>query len=221
VVLGIGWSMRWVAASGMWVSICLAAWSACAQDGIYRKEVLVQAETRLDWVPAELARGDRPGAQTYELFEPAGAIGEVRPLVIFVSPQDRPAGWSYWEATCREHGVLFAGLRGMGNGQPMEQRVRAVLGVLDDLRRRFRIDPDRTYLAGFSGGAYVACRTAFHLPEYFGGVVCIGDSPELPEEPWLIERVRQRVDCLWRAETGGRAGGEVSGAVVEGRRHSR
>ena len=177
---------------------------ASAEEGTYRSEVRVQGATRLDWVypliqespaasPADLVRGYRSVAQSYELFEPAGMDGSACALVIFVSPQDRPVGWRFWEATCRRHGVLFAGLRDMGNGKPFAHRVRAVLDVLDDLRQRYRIDPDRTYLAGFSGGAQVVCATALHLPEYFGGVVCIGHSPRQPEAPWLLERVRQRL----------------------------
>jgi len=36
------------------------------------------------------------------------------------------------------------------------------------------IDPDRTYLSGFSGGGRMACGIAFALPEHFGGVLPLG-----------------------------------------------
>jgi predicted esterase len=185
-------------------SPCIGATVARAQDAAYVAKVRVAAETRLDWPypllehspadpPPSLLAGYAAGAQSYDFFGPAEPDGGSYPLVIFVSPQDRPVGWDFWEQTCRDRGVLFAGVREMGNGKPVAHRVRAVLDVLDDLRGRFEIDPDRTYLAGFSGGAYVACVTAFHLPEYFGGVVCVGYAPQPPEEPWLLARVRQRL----------------------------
>jgi pimeloyl-ACP methyl ester carboxylesterase len=71
--------------------------------------------------------------------------------------------------------------------------VRAVLDVLDELRERFNIDPDRTYLSGFSGGGQIACAVALALPEYFGGVVCIGHAPPPPQLPWHVDRARQRL----------------------------
>jgi predicted esterase len=186
------------------VGFTAAAREGSAQDVGYVAKMRVAAETRLDWVyplldrspaqpPAGLLADYHWQAQAYEFFGPAEGGGGNFPLVIFVSPQDRPVGWPFWEPTCRAHGVLFAGVRDMGNGKPMAHRVRAVLDVLDDIRDRFDVDPDRTYLAGFSGGAQVACITALHLPEYFGGIVCLGHAPQPPDQPWLLERVRQRL----------------------------
>jgi hypothetical protein len=68
-----------------------------------------------------------------------------------------------------------------------------VLDVLDDVRRKFTIDPDRTYLGGFSGGARVSCNIAFALPEYFGGVVPVCGSEFLRDESWLRQRVVDRL----------------------------
>ena len=48
--------------------------------------------------------------------------------------------------------------------------MRIVLDVLDDVRRNYPIDPDRTYVSGFSGGGRIACHLAFALPELFGGL---------------------------------------------------
>lgn len=174
-------------------------------QGSYQAKLRVGADTRLDWAYPLTGKsqattgpewlGDyRSAAQAYEFFGPAeGAAGGPLPLVIFISPSDRPVGWSFWEPVCRARGVLFAGLHEMGNGKPIAQRVRAVLDVLDDVRDRYSIDPDRTYVAGFSGGAHIACTVAFALPEYFGGVVCVGHAPQPPDAPWLLERVRDRL----------------------------
>lgn len=183
---------------------CGIAGAAHAQDAVYDDKVSVTADTRLDWVYPILGKSPAeppPGlldnyvatSQSFEYFGPVENPGGPMPLVIFVSPSDRPVGWEFWEPACRAHGVLFAGLREMGNGQPGAERARAVLDVLDELRERFNIDPDRTYLSGFSGGGQIACAVALALPEYFGGVVCIGHAPPPPQLPWHVDRARQRL----------------------------
>ncbi len=177
---------------------------ASAQTVIYDDKVSVSADTRLDWVypilgkspaepPSGLLNNYVSAGQSYEYFGPVDNPGGPLALVIFVSPSDRPLGWQFWEPACRAHGVLFAGLREMGNGRPAAERVRAVLDVLDELRDRFNIDADRTYLSGFSGGGQIACAVALALPEYFGGVVCIDHAPPPPQLPWHVDRARQRL----------------------------
>jgi predicted esterase len=187
------------------VTLAFISQRCVAQDFAYADKLYVQQETRLDWMypllersPAEPPQGLLEGystrGQSYEFYGPPSA-SDAGPyaLVVFVSPQSRPVGWPFFEPACRNAGMLFAGVRDAGNGAPMARRVRAVLDVLDDVRRRHRIDPDRTYLAGFSGGAAVACQTAFRVPEYFGGVVCIGHAPKLPDSPAVRTRVAERL----------------------------
>lgn len=169
---------------------------AGAQEFEYARKLTVQDPTKLDWVyplamrspatpPKQLVEESlRGGDFTYEFCGPRDGGDRAWPLVIFVSPENRPVGWPFWEATCREHGVLFAGIRDAGNGVVKPRRVRAVVETLGDLRQRYRIDPDRTYLAGFSGGGYIASEVAMALPEYFGGLVSYGHSPGPPPSPW-------------------------------------
>ena len=60
-------------------------------------------------------------------------------------------------------GIAYVAVRGAGNNVPPPQRVRIVLDCLDELRRNVPIDPDRTYISGFSGGARIACGIGFAL----------------------------------------------------------
>ncbi len=65
--------------------------------------------------------------------------------------------------------------------------------MVDDVRRRYRISPEETYLAGFGQSAQLACTLAFCLPEYFGGVVAIcGGSPPHGLD-YLRHRARDRL----------------------------
>lgn len=208
-----------------------------ADEPGYEKEVTVREATRLDWVfananqsvvnpPAEWLEGYDSTKQRYELFLPADqAVGPKTkarlknkngepmeaglPLVLFISAGDQPAGWSQWQTVCRQKGIAFASPYGAGNNTPMPRRIRIVLDVLDDLRRRHRIDSDRTYLAGFSGGGRVACGVVFALPELFGGVIPICASGDLRDEPWLRHRVIDRLSVALITGTGDFNRGEV------------
>lgn len=175
--------------------------SVQGQQFQYIDKVVVEEPTELDWVYAHLGKSPpaaevdaaqmtgRGGDFTYEFYGPVGDVRVGAPLVIFVSPQDRPVGWDFWADLCESQGVMFAGLRDAGNGVAEARRIRAVLEVLSDVRRRHGGRPEQTYLAGFSGGAHVAWRVACALPEQFGGVVCIGYAPQPPRSAW--QRVRQ------------------------------
>src|SRR5262249_17990819 len=111
------------------------------------------------------------------------------PLVLCVSPGDGPCGWPDFESICRSQGVIFASPMNTGNNQPFAKRARIVLDVLDDVRRRIAIDPNRVYLSGMSGGGRVAARVAYGLPEACAGVMPICGSYSLREEPWVRLRV--------------------------------
>lgn len=179
----------------------LAAGRAAAQTG-FQEEVKVAAPTRLDW--QFVARDFGPGAakvpadydsrkQRYQLFVPKSYDAKKTwPLVLFISPGDA-AGWRSWKKTCEIFGILFCAPYGAGNGCPPGQRTRIVLDVLDDVRRHYRIDPDQTYLSGFSGGGRMACAIAFALPEYFGGVVPVCGTNPLSRVTYLRHRAVDRL----------------------------
>ncbi|MCA9260247.1 MAG: hypothetical protein KDA61_13645, partial [Planctomycetales bacterium] len=179
------------------VLISIAPWPAQAAI------VHVTGPGRYDWVHAATGRSheEAPPAlasdyhwkgQAYEFFAPSGSnVDEARPLILFVSPENRPKCLYFWQTTCERHGALYAEPRNAGNAVPFARRVRIALDVLDDVQRRHRIDPQRVYLAGFSGGATVAQRIAFRMPEHVAGLICIGQSLTLPDDPYLRQRARE------------------------------
>jgi predicted esterase len=170
----------------------------------YHAKVAVAAPTRLDWTFALSNRSlaDPPAAwlgdydstkQHYELYLPRRESKKLLPVILFVSPSGDRLGWKRFERLCKQQGILFACPYDAGNDCPGKKRVRIVLDVLDDLRRHYPIDADRTYLAGFSGGGRIACAIAFALPECFGGVMPICASGNLRSESWLRQRVMDRL----------------------------
>jgi predicted esterase len=174
----------------------------------------VLAPTRLDWQfvvkPNEfepssprLPAGYKSTNQIYQLFVPADySASRQWPLVLCVSPGDGPCGWPNFEPICRSQGVIFASPMNTGNNQPFAMRARIVLDVLDDVRRRLSIDPDRVYLSGMSGGGRVAARVAYALPEACAGALPMCGSYSLRDEPWVRLRVAERLSiALLEGET--------------------
>ena len=172
----------------------------------YSAKVSVSGPTRLDWTfvssnrslaepPADMLGKDFDSTkQTYELFVPARKDAKKpAPAILFISAGDEPAGWKAFESLCKEKGFVFVGVRGAGNNVPLARRIRIVLDCLDDVRRQIPLDPDRTYVSGFSGGARIACAAAFALPEHFGGVIPLCAGGDLREEQWLRFRAADRL----------------------------
>jgi hypothetical protein len=173
----------------------------------FQAEVTVKKATRLDWQFAAADFGKDAlklpvdydsSQQRYQLYVPRTYdAAKTWPLVVFISPGDDPLGWRHWQKTCEDGGMLFCAAFGAGNNCPAGKRVRVVLDMLDDVRRNYRIDPDQTYLTGFSGGGRLACTIAFALPEYFGGVAPICGTNPLNRLDYLRHRVRDRLSVAF------------------------
>jgi pimeloyl-ACP methyl ester carboxylesterase len=132
--------------------------------------------------------------QTYELFVPKRIKPKTPlPLVLFLSPGRDGKPGQVFVRLAQARGFLFAAPHNAGNDCPSKRRVRIILDVLDDVRRQFPVDPDRTYVAGLSGGGRIACHIAFALPELFGGVMPIVAGGYPREESWLRHRVIERL----------------------------
>jgi hypothetical protein len=171
----------------------------------HHPHVSVLAPGRLDWTfvashqsldrePTTQTADYDSTQQTYELYVPPNyEPGRFYPMIIHVTPGSHSDAWGIWQAVAQKYGVIIAGPHKAGNDVEMGQRCRIVLDVLDDVRRRFRIDPDRTYISGTSGGGNAASRIAFALPELFGGAIPIVGTWNLRLEPMVRRRVRERL----------------------------
>jgi predicted esterase len=169
----------------------------------FQSEVKVQGPTRLAWDFAATTFGTSreklPGAyessrQRYQLYIPRGYNpAKSWPLVLFVSPGDDPLGWRCWQKACEDDNLFFCAPYGAGNNCPLAQRIRIVLDALDDVRRRYHIDPEQTYCSGYADGARIACGLAFSLPEHFAGVVALAGQGPLSSLAYLRHRATDRL----------------------------
>jgi hypothetical protein len=106
-------------------------------------------------------------------------------------------GWRYWQKLCERDGVLFCAAYRAGNNCPPGQRIRIILDMLDQVRRDYRIDPEQTYVSGFSGGGRIACTLGFAMPEFFGGVIAIAGTNPLNNLDYLRHRVQDRLSVAF------------------------
>jgi len=118
----------------------------------------ITAPTRLDWVfalanqsPAEepdglLTEYDST-KQRFELYVPDGVSSrESVSLILFISPGQSATGLTQFRDLCDREGVVFASPHQAGNRTPGPRRIRIVMDTLDEIRRRIKVDPDRTYI---------------------------------------------------------------------------
>ena len=188
---------------GILLTIAILPTAASAQG---TKEVRVSAPGRLDWKFGSFGFG--PGSdkmenydstkQRYILHVPKSyKADKTWPIVVFISPGDGPAGWTSWKNVCEKNGVFFCSPYGAGNPTRAGKRTRIVLDMLDDVRRKYQIDPDRTYLSGLSGGGRMACAIAFALPEWFGGVIPICGTNPIAGPASLRHRTQERLSVAF------------------------
>lgn len=122
------------------------------------------------------------GQEHYDLYAPDAAGDSALGLVVFVSPSDDfrlPPGWG--KVLDRERLVLVSA-RNSGNSRSMlGRRVPLALHGYGYAVGRYRIDPERVYIAGFSGGGRTAQLIAFAYPDVFRGVLMFAGSDPFGE----------------------------------------
>jgi predicted esterase len=134
-------------------------------------KALAQMRERLSEQPVDLA------LESFALYVPAREPPQGYGLVVFVAPWDEarlPGGWG---PVLDEKGMIFVSAARSGNDQNAFGR-REPLAVLaeQNIVHHYRIDPQRIYIAGFSGGSRVALRLAVAYPDLFRGAVLNASS---------------------------------------------
>jgi len=172
----------------------------------YHERVRVTADSRMDWtfvvsnqslpvLSKEFATEHDSTKQEFALYVPPDYDPQRSyPVVVFIDAGPDGGGWKNWEPACTKAKAIYIAPHNAGNNVPLHPRVRTVLDALDEVRRRYNTDPDRTYLTGFSGGARIALAIAFALPECCGGAVGFCAAAELRSEVWLRQRVMDRLN---------------------------
>jgi dienelactone hydrolase len=124
-----------------------------------------------------------PRHEKFGLYVPAQKPAEGYGLLVWVSPLDEAGMPPGWHATLEERGVIFVTAARSGNQtSPLGRRIPLALTAAANVARSHAIDPDRVWIAGFSGGARIAERMALGYPDVFSGAILDGSSDDIGAE---------------------------------------
>lgn len=88
--------------------------------------------------------------------------------------------------------LIWAGVVGAGDKKPMNTRIMRVMLTPAFLARDYKLDPERMFVGGTSGGAQVAAILATSKPQLFKGALFVGDALAWKDKlPAGIEHVRK------------------------------
>ncbi len=135
-----------------------------------------QTDARGRIIDKVVCRAD--ATQSYALYVPAGYTAERKwPVILCFDPGARGlVPVERLQAAAEKYGYIVAGSLNSRNG-PYEANLTAAQAMATDLGTRLRLDRDRVYTAGLSGGARVATQLAL-LGLAKGVIACSAGFPD-------------------------------------------
>jgi len=132
---------------------------------------------RLSEQPVDLAR------ETFMLYVPQHAPEKGYGLLVFIAPWDGASLPADWVPVLDQFGLILVEPVESGNDQSLFGR-RFPLAILAEynVAKRYRLDPDRIYVSGFSGGSRVALRLAVAYPDIFRGAILNAGSDPIGDQ---------------------------------------
>jgi hypothetical protein len=101
------------------------------------------------------------------------AAGAKWGLFVYINADDSanlPAGY---EAALEKRKLLAVSAYKSGNGRPIFDRFRLAIDAAYNLEKKYRLDPTRIYVSGFSGGGRTASMLAVAYADLFSGAILL------------------------------------------------
>jgi dienelactone hydrolase len=142
-------------------------------DGEHLRDILARSGKALAPQPVDLA------GEAFALYVPSRTPPHGYGLIVFVPPWQDARLPPEWKAALDERGLIFVSADRSGNdATDLGRRAPLALIGAENVMRRYPVDPDRVFVAGFSGGARVAMRLAVAYPDLFrAGLLIAGSDP--------------------------------------------
>jgi predicted esterase len=120
-----------------------------------------------------------PSQEKFALYVPKQKPERGYALIVFVPPWDDARLPQGWAEVLERYGAIFVTPARSGDDQNvLARRVPLALIAEQTVARRYAVDPERIYIAGFSGGSRVAMRVALGYPDIFrGALLHAGSDP--------------------------------------------
>ncbi|NOX86715.1 MAG: hypothetical protein GXO86_12255, partial [Chlorobi bacterium] len=171
----------------IYLSLVFMILEACAGDGHAKQEKKTFKETA-EYAAGQLTDTVKCIADTsysYALYLPGSYQPETEhPVLFFFDAHKRgKLPVKKYKALADKYGYILAGSYNSTNGQSRIEMERAIRMMTDDVLNRFRVDPERIYTGGFSGGARVAAYVALFKRKIAGTVGCAAGFPQINTQP--------------------------------------
>jgi dienelactone hydrolase len=111
--------------------------------------------------------------ETFEIIVPKSyKDSDPHGLFIWISPGEKPNLNPEWEKVLADEKLIFIGAVNSGNNREVPDRIRLAVDANHHLRQLYKVNPDRVYVSGHSGGARVASMIGVAYSDMFTGTAC-------------------------------------------------
>lgn len=119
-----------------------------------------------------------PAAERWQVYAPPRcAAGEACGALVWIHPWNDASLPRDWARVLDARALVYVSARRSGNEEDVvDRRVPLALLGLAGVQASYRIDPDRTYVGGFSGGGRTASRIATGYADVFSGGMFVATS---------------------------------------------
>jgi len=155
---------------------------------------LGKIKARMHWERVDQPMPDYDLAkETFSVYVPPAYDGsEAYGLFVFVSPSESGRVMGRWEEVLAKRKLVWIGADGAGNFAQLWRRMGLVLDAAHNMSKRYKIDENRVYLGGFSGGGRTSSRMGVVWADVFDGAMPMGGCdfyktvtlPSSPELQW-------------------------------------
>lgn len=112
--------------------------------------------------------------ESFELRAPETlAANEAWGLLVWISPDDDPTTPGDWDSELSKQHLLLVSAHRCGNTRHPLDRFRLALDATSNMCRRYKVDRQRIYIGGFSGGARIASMLGVAYADVFTGTLCV------------------------------------------------
>jgi hypothetical protein len=148
---------------------------ATRSDLSSQREIAIRVGRPL--APADMEKVDYNIAEeSFEVYVPPAYTGD-KPfgLLVFVNPHPSGRPPRQYLGPIEKHRLIYVSPNKIGNDRIFRNRMGLAIDAVVNMKARYKIDPERVYVSGISGGGRISSMLGFCYPDVFsGGIYIIG-----------------------------------------------
>lgn len=110
------------------------------------------------------------GGASWRMYVPENYDGrEAMGLLVWIDAGDKPVMPAGWAQVLRARRMIYIAAENSGNNRDVGERIAMALDAAFNVARQYKIDEQRVYVSGMSGGGRCASWAAISYPDVFTG----------------------------------------------------